>query len=253
MSYRIRLSHKYDIKDLLQTSVRQLKVLYPSVVFRWTEVQKAHPYSTRAITAVNLARLTETLSVLPSALYVCCQLPETCLFDGAKHADGTSDILDRDDLQRCVRAKTEFAQMRMDYVHTTFDPSNIDDGCLSKTVCKAALRRIQADAISLAGTRGDEAGIFEPLDEVLNQYERDGDAAFANPTLCERCMKGVDTANMVNLFFTWAELPEHFHVAVDPKQWARPDGDESEPEFHRRLREEGERVSWPTYLALESR
>lgn len=61
-SYRIRLSHGYDIKNLLQTFVRQLKVLYPPVVFRWTEVRNAYPYSTRAITAVNLARLTETLS-----------------------------------------------------------------------------------------------------------------------------------------------------------------------------------------------
>ena len=71
LSYRIRLAHKYDMKDLLQISVYQSKVLYPSVVFRWTDIENAHPYSTRAIAAVNLARLTETPFLLPSALYVC--------------------------------------------------------------------------------------------------------------------------------------------------------------------------------------
>ncbi|KAH9910838.1 uncharacterized protein B0H18DRAFT_405977 [Fomitopsis serialis] len=81
LSYRIRLAQKYGIGDLLEESIWQLKKHYPTTFSEWTDVQRH--YSPRAITAVNLARLTNTPSILPSASYVCCQLPNHDLLDGA--------------------------------------------------------------------------------------------------------------------------------------------------------------------------
>ena len=136
--------------------------------------------------------------------------------------------------------------MRMDYVHTAFDPSKSRDGCLSKAVCRKALRKIQADAIDFAGAEGKRAGLFMPLDEILNRYEGEGAAADpAKLTLCGPCMKGVDTTYMVYESLPGRSAPMHFDsVAIGLERWARPDSDESdsEPELHRLLREEGERV-----------
>ncbi|KAH9932341.1 uncharacterized protein B0H18DRAFT_1102473 [Fomitopsis serialis] len=87
LPYRIRLAQKYGIGDLLEEPIWQLKKLYPTTLSKWIDVQRH--YSPRTTTAVNVARLTNTPSILPSASYVCCQLPNHDLLDGASHSDGT--------------------------------------------------------------------------------------------------------------------------------------------------------------------
>ena len=58
---------------------------------------------------VNLARLTETTSILPVVLYSCTQLSVRELSSGTVHSDGGLDILDRGDLERCLEARTQLA------------------------------------------------------------------------------------------------------------------------------------------------
>ncbi|KZT66639.1 hypothetical protein DAEQUDRAFT_767861 [Daedalea quercina L-15889] len=240
--YRIRLAHKYGIDDLLVDSVQQLKELWPTNVALWSKVQRAYKYSSWAITAVNLARLTDTHLVLPSALYVCCQLPEKTLFDGAAHSDVTVDVLCPEDLQRCVKAKVQFTQMRMDYVHTTFSTSSRSNSCATEPSCTQAFDRIKEGAVEHASAEGMEVGVFEPWDDILNGHDADETDDPDALTLCRSCLEAVDANVMVYLFFTWVDLPRYVGVKLASGAWPG-NFPEKEPETYRRIREEAEKVA----------
>ncbi|EPS95750.1 hypothetical protein FOMPIDRAFT_12386, partial [Fomitopsis schrenkii] len=108
LSYRIRLAHKYGIADILKESIQALETCYPTSLVEWNRLNPA--YTTRAITDVNLARLTGTGAVLPAALYVCSQLPVEVLLGPALHYDGTFDALLKADLTKCVRGREKYSR-----------------------------------------------------------------------------------------------------------------------------------------------
>ncbi|KAH9910894.1 uncharacterized protein B0H18DRAFT_831049, partial [Fomitopsis serialis] len=66
----MRLAHKYGIQDLVEDSLEELKRYFPEDFESW-EKSLVCDQLTKAITAVNLARLTNSLSILPAALYRC--------------------------------------------------------------------------------------------------------------------------------------------------------------------------------------
>ncbi|OCH84595.1 hypothetical protein OBBRIDRAFT_697657, partial [Obba rivulosa] len=67
------LSHKYGIEDLCDASLARLKTMFPTQLSIWHDMGVDMSVS-NAIQAVNLACLTGTTSILPVALYLCCQL-----------------------------------------------------------------------------------------------------------------------------------------------------------------------------------
>lgn len=87
-----------------------------------------------AIVAVNLARLTNTPSILPAALYSCCQLSVDELLEGYTRPDGVTESLSTEDLRRCFKGKVQLCMQymkRMDDVLDTlieYDPE-IEEGC----------------------------------------------------------------------------------------------------------------------------
>ncbi|KAH9932310.1 uncharacterized protein B0H18DRAFT_987529 [Fomitopsis serialis] len=207
LSYRIRLAHKYGIEDLLEESIRELKKLYPTTLSEWADLRRH--YSPRAITAVNLARLTKTHTVWPSALYVCCQLDDHYLVDGTTHPDGTVERLDRDDLLRCITAKVDYTHLFTDAIHDLFlhldSPSH---KCYSKATCRLLFRCIRGEARSrsFAGM----AGVLEPWDKLLDKYDRKKTSDIALASLCELCTTTLRAHTKSRITDTWADLPHDF-------------------------------------------
>ncbi|KAI0640931.1 hypothetical protein C8Q79DRAFT_873204, partial [Trametes meyenii] len=114
LSAVIRLAHKY-IEDVLSQGCVALKTCFSStfdsfetVSVALSGVQGTGPYVERStvhpIAAVNLARLTGTLDILPYAMYMCFLL-DGKLLDGWTREDGTVEYLNSQDFRRCLDAR----------------------------------------------------------------------------------------------------------------------------------------------------
>ncbi|GBE89324.1 hypothetical protein SCP_1503320 [Sparassis crispa] len=113
----VRLSHKYGIKSLLEKGLARLKTVFTKGFSTWESLHctgsfieisvmspflKAQPED--AIAVVRLARLTGALTMLPTALFVCCSLEPTVLTRAYTLSDGSNNQLSLQDLERCMRA-----------------------------------------------------------------------------------------------------------------------------------------------------
>ncbi|KAI1795319.1 hypothetical protein LXA43DRAFT_1178792 [Ganoderma leucocontextum] len=97
------------------------------------------------IGAVNLARLTDTPSILPLALYGCAYL-DGALFDGWTREDGTIEHLSNADLRRCADARVALAHEHHSILSRLFDHA-ASAACTRPDRCAAELRRLHRVAI----------------------------------------------------------------------------------------------------------
>ena len=107
LSALARLSHKYRIRDVEEQALELLRDRYTDDFDKWRfGVGKRSAASTKSdcIGVVNVARLTDTPSLLPAALYSCCLLGGP-LLDGWTREDGCVEYLSNDDLKRCLVAQ----------------------------------------------------------------------------------------------------------------------------------------------------
>ncbi|KAH9932342.1 uncharacterized protein B0H18DRAFT_952447 [Fomitopsis serialis] len=219
LSYRIRLAHKYGAEDLLKESTQQLQALYPTSFMEWEKIRR--PHSSRAITAVNLAHLTSTPSILPTALYACCQLPDDTLLEGAVHSDGTADTLSRSDLVKCMKAKVMYARSEMDMIHEKFRRSCLSAG----DACDKAFNLIREAAIRRLFTGNVEPGILEPWREFLNARGNISGTRHSTAAVpCRRCLENVINAVSDVDVEWWCELPwvmgiEVGYWQIQPEHW----------------------------------
>ncbi|KAH9948565.1 hypothetical protein B0H21DRAFT_733074 [Amylocystis lapponica] len=98
----IRLGHKYQMLDLRNAALERLKTLFPNNFDAWENLDTAWESAVMTgeddgdeIIAVNLGRLTGEASILPTALYFCCQLKGDWIVNGITLADGTTEKLCR--------------------------------------------------------------------------------------------------------------------------------------------------------------
>lgn len=105
----VRLGHKYAIQDLLDDALSSLRKLYPSSFLKYTLQQDwgSHASPRDAITAIHLARLTNTPSILPAAFLVCTTLGVE-LFQ-PEGGSGTTPLLPAD-LVRILNGKAALAR-----------------------------------------------------------------------------------------------------------------------------------------------
>ncbi|KZT67607.1 hypothetical protein DAEQUDRAFT_672986 [Daedalea quercina L-15889] len=95
----VRLSHKYQIDYVRDAYLWRMKSCFPTKFETWDTMRGSCGSTLTgfctadAITAVNIARLTGTDSMLPTALYSCCLLDPECLLKGTARLDGTREYL----------------------------------------------------------------------------------------------------------------------------------------------------------------
>ncbi|KAI0742371.1 hypothetical protein C8Q80DRAFT_1238079 [Daedaleopsis nitida] len=103
----IRIDHKYELKGLYDQAMSYLTTYYTSSFDEWHQGRNTfewRPEPTQAIGAINLARLTNTPSILPLAFYICATLGPD-IARGYLREDGTVEYLSHEDLYHCLRLK----------------------------------------------------------------------------------------------------------------------------------------------------
>ncbi|CCM04555.1 uncharacterized protein FIBRA_06736 [Fibroporia radiculosa] len=101
----LRIGHRYEIQDLLDYGKRRLQECYPNTYDEWFCAPDINP-SKSAIVALILARKIGLTTVLPALFYDCCTESDLdVILSGVRRADGTLDMLSRDDMQACLKAR----------------------------------------------------------------------------------------------------------------------------------------------------
>ncbi|PIL26539.1 hypothetical protein GSI_12297 [Ganoderma sinense ZZ0214-1] len=123
----IHLAHKYQCPDVETQALFVLKKYY-TCHFPEHDTYDASvttltvPPLSAAVAAINIARLTQSPSMLPFALYQACNLADVVM-NGYKRRDGSVEHLAADDLRLCIRARTELAWELARVVDAVFSPT----------------------------------------------------------------------------------------------------------------------------------
>ncbi|EED78822.1 predicted protein [Postia placenta Mad-698-R] len=96
----LRIAFKYDLADLYKDTSVRLKAYYPTTLPAWRDVcatKLTKPSADYAILVVNIARSTNTMSILPAALLHCTRVAYAKFVNGVRQPDGTLESLSAED------------------------------------------------------------------------------------------------------------------------------------------------------------
>ncbi|KAI0640934.1 hypothetical protein C8Q79DRAFT_920679 [Trametes meyenii] len=110
----IRLDHKYELTALCSQAMNYLTTYYTTNYDAWingTNSIHLKPEPFHAITAVCLARLTHTVSILPTAFYLCATLSLSEILNGYTRQDGVVERLSSEDVELCLRLRDQLINL----------------------------------------------------------------------------------------------------------------------------------------------
>ncbi|KAI0753759.1 hypothetical protein C8Q74DRAFT_1373699 [Fomes fomentarius] len=208
----LRLAHKYEIIFVEQYAISALKDMYPDAYERFFEVYYGSFSTTPqdrstsehkvtlsyAIGAINLARLTNTLSILPAAFYHCSALGGD-IAKGHSREDGTVDYLSRDDLSRCIEGMRTLMTATHEYVQSLSKGPSPSCTKACGQSWRSSLDRLQRHWLVLM--RNDP--LRGALDHGVFGTER---------PLCTTCVSWVRGRERDELTKLWNSLPKIFGV-----------------------------------------
>ncbi|KAH9829562.1 uncharacterized protein C8Q71DRAFT_727995 [Rhodofomes roseus] len=210
-----RLAHKYGMKQLLEDSLKGLEYYFPSTLASWDRRNKL-AIDTQAIVGVNVARLTNTLSLLPAALYLCCQLTAEELIEGHPHSDNTEDTLSPEDLRLCLNKRAELCTLFMtSTLRDTFSPIGEDGECSTNSRCNNSIHSILSAHVTLTCS-GYSNALYSSFKSLRNYFYK----ATPKPAypLCSSCIKILVEREGNRRKQIWAELPKLFGLETDEKE-----------------------------------
>ncbi|RDX48935.1 hypothetical protein OH76DRAFT_1351645 [Lentinus brumalis] len=210
----IRLAHKYHVEDIERQALSALKAYYTddfdqfenmddddddTLPIAFADVSVPH-----AVAAINIARLTDTPSILPLAFYHCCVLGGKVL-DGYAREDGTIDHLEREDVKKCMDGRNALGREALRIILRIFRDETCDQ-CPTPTKCILALPGMLVDAVNLESSADCN---------VLNSW-----TGFMNDIaqlwgLCEVCRHALAARDVKERRVTWRRLPEIFQLEVE--------------------------------------
>ena len=227
ISASIRIGHKYQLKGLSEQSLNFLKLHYTTDLRVWCDSEYYAPSGWKeiySIGVVNLARLVDEPSILPTALLACTMMNAEVV-RGFTRDDGAQETLSLDDLGRCFQAKSRIRQASITAVMRTFRRS-VAPGCTQSTLCKSALRA----ALHGLEAYTDKLVLDDPF-FPFEEFIRDRELA-----VCDFCMKLVRERNWNERVAVWNSLPEYF--GLDVPNWG----------MHQHQPTPGTQVSGPSAL-----
>ena len=222
----IRLSHKYHVEDLHTRTLHHLKLYFTNDLAAWdaagadgTAFLRIAPAD--ALAAVALARLAHADSVLPTALYLCCQLDGE-LINGVERADGGRELLEPRDLELVLRARTELVRASTRGACTICKPISSAQ-CVSTGStkghggCERALREILG--MMLDGLQKDPIGDIAGY-AALDSWEHWIEDVVELWPLCEACRGMLHARDLEVRKDVWKHLPQYMGVTVE--DWKDP-------------------------------
>ncbi|OJT05969.1 hypothetical protein TRAPUB_3156 [Trametes pubescens] len=207
ISALMRLGHKYKLKDIVDDAAQHLEDYFTTDFGTWLQYCNGDTGTTFDFSddegadifeAVNLARLTHKFSILPLALYKCCQYDlAEFVFGIEREASGDVVYLGQDDVERCVRARErllrESCQMAQTIGSATSSPH-----CEAPHVCPRQLESLHKTSTSmLAGLINTDAlsGFREQLGMVTGFVQW--------MELCYECWEGLAFQHELKQRETW--------------------------------------------------
>ncbi|PIL26505.1 hypothetical protein GSI_12263 [Ganoderma sinense ZZ0214-1] len=204
----IHLAHKYQCSSVETRALSVLKQYYTPHFVEYTRYSTSRPRMLRpprdvAITAVNIARLTDTPSVLPFALYRVCTLEDQMKYR-YRRRDGSVEHLSADDFRLCVGSRDTLAKVMEVLVDAVFN-TRPSSRCKIAEQCMRALRDI-FDNVELNA-------LYEC--DVLDSYEDAIANWAAGFKLCRICEKAMLARELAQRRRVWKLLPGVFGMTVE--------------------------------------
>ncbi|KAI1795314.1 hypothetical protein LXA43DRAFT_1090964 [Ganoderma leucocontextum] len=221
----VRLAHKYHIQQVQDQALAALQLFDFTNDFNTFFAGPSNNNKSllqrrpQAIGAANLARLTDTPSMLPLALYQCTYLGSTVL-DGWKRCDGTVEHLSPTDLRRCIDARIALAQEHVFFLSQIFDETP-SARCEGPGHCQERFCLIHRIIMRSPDVTKDMA-----LMDWTSMLRTWADGAMA---LCKACGEELVDRNRRERRRIWNKLPEIFNIEVEV--WGEPES-ESKGEAH---------------------
>lgn len=217
ISALVRLSHKYQMEGILTDALSYLTDYYNSDYSEWLK-RDQKPLKVKpihAIEAVTLARLTETDTILPSALLECAVNVGESVLDGYTREDGTLVTLSNDDLKRCFggyrNSKAQEALSVRELAEVVGGGEG-SGGCLQPMRCRKVMH---AFWVSIHGRSGEsDSDFLRPWTELLGRFRTSEWVG-----ICANCVRNVqrEPKFVRGRHGTWNNLKWAF--SVDIPQW----------------------------------
>ncbi|KAH9834005.1 uncharacterized protein C8Q71DRAFT_838244 [Rhodofomes roseus] len=218
----IRLSHKYQIQYVHEDYLSRMKSCFCTDADQWNEAYIKYGSSsmayvnTDAIQAVNIARLTDTVSILPSALLVCCHLDANELLNGSRRLDDNLERLSKQDIASCINARQEILyhaiKASMEFLLTPGIPH--PEECETQDRCRDCIERLRAIFLEMHTAGG-----------LLSTAFLTRTALIRGNRLCGNCRDALckDEAEVQPQRHLWAELPGLLGIEK-PVRWPEAPG-----------------------------
>ncbi|PIL26500.1 hypothetical protein GSI_12258 [Ganoderma sinense ZZ0214-1] len=203
----IHLAHKYQCSHVETRVLSVLKRYYTPhftdyVRYSTSKPHMLAPARSAAVAAVNIARLTETVSMLPFALYHVCAL-EGRMMDGYKRRDGSVEYLSTEDLRLCVGARNILAREMPSLVKTVFQKKP-SPRCKTAERCAAALVDLRDDVeLNSLG----ECNVLDSFEDIIETWA-------AEFELCMACKKEMLDREVTARRELWELLPDVFGMSI---------------------------------------
>ncbi len=212
----IRLSHKYHIDQLQAQALAALKEHYCDTLDAYDARVPIYDQDDRrsgesTVEIIELARLTDTPSLLPVALYEC--LTKGQLHRGWRREDGTLVRLSNAHQQRCNNARDEFAEASHDRVIDMIRLA-IEPRCGSK--CKDALVQFCSDMDSehLPVCDPLNGGVRNSWSWWLEHWAESPSGGWSDRAPCQECVEVIRDHELKDRRALWDRLPSIFGITV---------------------------------------
>ncbi|TFY58623.1 hypothetical protein EVJ58_g6302 [Rhodofomes roseus] len=206
-------SHRYIEQLPFSTVAALARLSHNENLYVWAraDVDKASPLMTYkrrdAIAAVNIGRLTGIASILPVALYMCCQLETEIIVNGFKRRDGRREQLAPKDIMRCLNARKTLVHDNVVSATRIFAPVT-SGGCTSPKTCTVSLVDLLHGQVRYDGALND----YRCLEDWVPFLHFDNPNYLA---LCDDCQLLVQGRAADERERLWFRLPYTMGVEVD--------------------------------------
>ena len=211
LSSVLRLAHKYQIDQLVAQGLAHLMEYYTDDFAEWTKTDRRtclDPAPLDAISVINIARLTNTPSVLPLAFLDVCTAGGAVLkgvFCGEPRC--FVEGLPVPDLERVIDGRPAMMDYTSRALVRIFKPEPQGYGACSQSRCQRAF-----------------ASKVEEMEDLLlllyaegmgrcwaEEFKNDSGTGWA---ICERCREMVEKRDVKERKAFWKELPKFFKIEI---------------------------------------
>ncbi|KAI0731744.1 hypothetical protein C8Q72DRAFT_198512 [Fomitopsis betulina] len=208
----VQLGYKYRIQPVVDEGIRRMSSCFSGNLDIWDEANTnmgntlMSYASTDAIAVVNIARLTGVHSMLPVALYICCQLDIDTIINGVLCENGSRAQLAPDDIALCLEQRMCLCHDNVISALRIWRPTPSED-CKMRAdrTCVGVLEAVTNDWLNYDTSGLNHAAVMDTWNEFFENGEFD---------LCEPCLEMVKRRATEERKTLWERLPQLFGVVV---------------------------------------